>query len=65
MVNVVRPDLTLRYVNDAHLNKTMAYLTACTFYGALCARSPQGLSIDTVSDTKPRDAKHPDQASGR
>jgi hypothetical protein len=57
----VRPDLTLRYVNDAHLNKTMAYLTACTFYGALCDRSPKGLSIDTVSDTKPRDAKHPDQ----
>jgi len=57
----VRPDLTLRYVNDAHLNKTMAYLTACTFYGALCDRSPQGLPIDTVSDTKPLDAKHPDQ----
>lgn len=58
---MVRPDLTLRYVNDAHLNKTMAYLTACTFYGALCDRSPEGLPIDTVSDTKPRDAKHPDQ----
>ncbi|MGC3970991.1 MAG: SGNH/GDSL hydrolase family protein [Pirellulales bacterium] len=57
----VRPDLTLRYVNDAHLNKTMAYLTACAFYGALCDRNPQGLPIDTVSDTKSRDAKHPDQ----
>lgn len=58
---MVRPDLTLRYVNDAHLNKTMAFLTACAFYGALCDRSPQGLPIDTVSDTKTRDAKHPDQ----
>jgi hypothetical protein len=57
----VRPYLTLRYVNDAHLNKTMAYLTACTFYGALCGRSPQGLPIDTVTDTKPLDAKHRDQ----
>jgi hypothetical protein len=25
-----RPDLPLRFVNDAHLNQTMAYLTACT-----------------------------------
>jgi hypothetical protein len=56
----VRPDLTLRYVNDTHLNKTMAFLTACTFYAALCDRSPQGLPVDTVTDTKPLDAKHPD-----
>lgn len=62
----VRPDLTLRYVNDAHLNQTMAYLTACTFYAALFDRSPEGLSITAVTDTrffngKERD-KNPDGA---
>jgi hypothetical protein len=46
----VRPDLTLRYVNDGHLNQTMGYLTACTFYAALFNRSPEGLPIDTVND---------------
>jgi hypothetical protein len=51
----------LRYENDAHLNKTMAYLTACTFYGALCDRSLEGLPVDTVTDTKPLDAQHRDQ----
>jgi hypothetical protein len=55
----VRPDFTLRYVNDGHPNKTMAYLTACTFYAALCDRSPQGLSVNIVTDTKAKDAKNP------
>jgi len=57
----VRPDLTLRFVNDAHLNQTMAYLTACTFYGALFHRSPEGLPVDTVTDTRNLDAEHRDQ----
>ncbi len=62
----VRPDLTLRYVNDGHLNQTMAYLTACTFYGAIFNRSPVGLPISSVTDTrffqgKERD-KNPDGA---
>ncbi len=48
----VRPDLTLRFVNDAHLNQTLAYLTACTFYAALFDRSPVGLPIDTVTDIR-------------
>ena len=48
----VRPELTLRFVNDAHLNQTMAYLTACTFYGALFQRSPQGLRFGTVTDNR-------------
>ncbi|HWB01082.1 MAG TPA: hypothetical protein VG713_21470 [Pirellulales bacterium] len=56
-----RPDLTLRFVNDAHLNQTMAYLTACTFYGALFDRSPEGLKTDTVTDTRYLDADHRDQ----
>jgi len=47
-----RPDLTLRYKEDAHPNQTMAYLTAATFYGALFGRSPQGLSLNSVKDTK-------------
>jgi hypothetical protein len=54
----VRPDLTLRYVNDGHLNQTMGYLTACTFYAALFNRSPEGLTIDTVNDKmRSRDGK--------
>ena len=47
-----RPDLTLRYVNDAHLNKTMAYLTACTLYAALFDRTPEGLPIDSITDIR-------------
>ncbi|MFZ5829407.1 MAG: hypothetical protein ACOY3P_04935 [Planctomycetota bacterium] len=48
----VRPDLTLRFVNDGHPNQTMAYLTACTFYAALFERSPEGLALDAVTDTR-------------
>lgn len=47
-----RPDLTLRFVNDAHLNQTMAYLTACVFYGTLFHRSPAGLAFGTVTDNR-------------
>lgn len=56
-----RPDLTLRFVNDAHLNQTMAYLTACTFYGALFDRSPEGLPVDTVTDIRWLDDQHRDK----
>lgn len=47
-----RPDLTLRFINDAHLNQTMAYLTACAIYAALFERSPEGLKIDSVTDIR-------------
>ncbi|MCK5801964.1 MAG: hypothetical protein KAI66_03990 [Lentisphaeria bacterium] len=47
-----RPDLTLRFINDAHLNQTMAYLTACTFYATLFERSPEGLALDAVTDIR-------------
>lgn len=47
-----RPDITLRFVNDAHLNQTMAYLTACTIYAALFDRSPEGLPIDSITDIR-------------
>jgi hypothetical protein len=39
-----RPDLPLRFVNDAHLNQTMAYLTACTVYAAVFDKSRAGLA---------------------
>ncbi|MGB0580077.1 MAG: hypothetical protein ACPGVU_10275 [Limisphaerales bacterium] len=60
-----RPDFTLRFINDAHLNKTLAYLTACTLYAAIFEKSPQGLPIDSITDirffgndrTKDRDGK--------
>ena len=47
-----RPDLTLRFVNDAHLNQTMAYLTACTLYAAIFDADPQGLKVNTVTDIR-------------
>lgn len=47
-----RPDLTLRYVNDGHLNQNLAYLSACTLYAALFHKSPQGLPINSVTDTR-------------
>lgn len=47
-----RPDITLRFVNDAHLNKTMAYLTACTLYAAIFEESPVGASINSVTDIR-------------
>ena len=53
----VRQDLSLRYVKDSHLNQTMGYLTACTFYAALFNRSPEGLSIDTVNGSRSKDGK--------
>ena len=61
-----RSDFTLRFVNDAHLNHTMAYLTACSLYAAIFERSPVGLPIDSITDiryfnnkdkTKDRDGK--------
>lgn len=47
-----RPDFTLRFINDAHLNKTLAYLTACTLYAAIFDKSPQGLPIDSITDIR-------------
>jgi hypothetical protein len=52
-----RSDLTLRFVNDAHLNQTMAYLTACSLYAALFEQSPVGLPIDSITDIRYFDNK--------
>lgn len=47
-----RPDLTLRFINDAHLNQTLAYLTACTLYAAIFKQSPEGIPVDSVTDIR-------------
>lgn len=47
-----KPEITLRFINDAHLNKTMAYLTACTIYSAMFDRSASGLQVDSVTDIR-------------
>tara|TARA_R110002049_G_scaffold285698_1_gene466759 strand:- start:173228 stop:174199 length:972 start_codon:yes stop_codon:yes gene_type:complete len=47
-----RPDLTLRFENDAHLNHTMAYMSACAIYSALLDRSPVGLPVDSITDIR-------------
>ena len=56
------PEVTLRFENDAHLNQTMAYLTACTIYAAIFDRSPEGLSVDSVTDIR---FLHNDRESGK
>ena len=60
-----RPDLTLRFVNDAHLNQTMAYLTACTLYAALFQKSPAGLPIDSITDTRSFEGERNDRTKDR
>lgn len=45
-------ELPLRFINDAHLNQNMAYLTACTIYAAMFERSPQGLPVNSVTDIR-------------
>lgn len=47
-----RPDMTLRFDNDAHLNHTMAYLSACAIYSAIFDRSPVGLPTDSITDIR-------------
>jgi len=47
-----RPDITLRFVNDAHLNHAMSYMTACAIYAAIFDKSPVGLKFDTVTDIR-------------
>jgi hypothetical protein len=60
-----RPDLTLRFVNDAHLNQTMAYLTACTLYAALFEKSPVGLPVDSITDTRSFEGARNDKTKDR
>lgn len=60
-----RPDLTLRFINDAHLNQTMSYLTACTLYAALFEKSPVGLPMDAVTDTRHFEGERNDKTKDR
>ncbi|MCB1276154.1 hypothetical protein [Prosthecobacter sp.] len=60
-----RPDLTLRFVNDAHLNQTMAYLTACTLYAALFEKSPVGLPVNSITDTRSFEGERNDKTKDR
>lgn len=60
-----RPDLTLRFVNDAHLNQTMSYLTACTLYAAIFQQSPVGLPIDSVTDIRTMETPTHDKTKDR
>lgn len=50
--NQRRPDLTLRFVNDAHLNQTLSYMSACTLYAAIFGKSPEGLDVASVTDIR-------------
>lgn len=51
-IQTQRPDLPLRFINDAHLNQTLSYTSACTLYAAIFEKSPQGLPITKVTDIR-------------
>ena len=51
--------LTFRYKNDGHPNQCGAYLTACLFYAAVFNKSPEGLSLSEVVETKIVDRNKP------
>ena len=51
--------MTLRYVNDGHPNQYCAYLTACLFYAAVFNKSPEGLMLSEVTETKIVDSNKP------
>lgn len=53
--------ITLRYENDMHPNQACAYLTACLFYAAVFNKSPEGLMLNEVTETKIVDPDKPDQ----
>ena len=51
--------IVLGYKNDIHPNQTCAYLTACLFYAAVFNKSPEGLALSEVAETKIVDADKP------
>jgi hypothetical protein len=51
--------LALRYKNDGHPNQYCAYLTACLFYAAVFNKSPEGLALTEVVETKVVDPDNP------
>ena len=60
-----RPDITTRFVNDAHLNQNLAYLTACTLYAAIFGKSPVGLPVDSITDIRTFEGKPADKTKDR
>jgi hypothetical protein len=56
-----RPEIALRYRQDAHPNQTMAYLTAAAIYAGIFKRSPEGHPLSEVTETKVVDRAHPDR----
>lgn len=52
--------ITLRYKNDGHPNQYGAYLTACLLYSAVFNKSPEGLGLSEVGETKIVDPAKPD-----
>ncbi|TDU70997.1 hypothetical protein EI77_02115 [Prosthecobacter fusiformis] len=60
-----RPDITHRFINDAHLNQNLAYLTACTLYAAIFEKSPVGLPIDSITDIRTFEGKPADKTKDR
>ena len=56
-----RPDLTLRWTKDSHLNQQCSYLTACAFYAALFGKSPEGLTMNWVNDPRIKNRQKPDE----
>lgn len=52
--------MTFRYKNDGHPNQYGAYLTACLLYSAVFNKSPEGLGLSEVVETKIIDRKKPD-----
>jgi hypothetical protein len=53
-------DLTFRYRTDGHPNQCGAYLTACLFYAAVFNKSPEGLTLSQVTESKIVDPMKPD-----
>lgn len=60
-----RPDITHRFINDAHLNQNLAYLTACTLYAAIFEKSPVGLPMDSITDIRTFEGKPADKTKDR
>lgn len=55
-----RPDLTLRYSDDKHLNQACAYLTVCCFYAAIFSESPVGLAMREINNPGFKGRRDPD-----
>ena len=53
-------DLVFRYHNDGHPNQTCAFLVANLFYAAITGKSPEGLTFNSVTETKLKKGKDPD-----